>query len=37
MEDVEKIMVTVRHFLNNCCFDRNGKAFCRRDSANKDT
>ena len=29
MTGLEQTMTTVRYFLNNCVFDRNGKSRCR--------
>lgn len=29
MTGLEQTMATMRYFLNNCCFDRNGTAYCR--------
>jgi hypothetical protein len=31
MTGFEQTMVTVRYFLNHCCFDHDGTVYCRLD------
>ncbi len=35
MTGFEQTMAIVRYLINNCCFDRNGKAYCRSRSNHK--
>ena len=30
MTGIEQTMALVQYFMNNCCFDRNGKSYCNR-------